>query len=603
MQRHPPPNRPAPTPAAQSFSQPPRRDPLGGLALHLLAGLVAALLLATPLVADLEQRVGLQWLFHLRGARPAPEAVAVVAIDAPAAHRLGLPLKPGDWPRSIHAHLIDALAGAGARVIVFDLSFATPAKLPEDDARLAAAIGRAGNVVLVDALRRESTPARAAGTVAADPMPVDRPLPPLPPFARAALAHTAFPLPKQGRVDAYWTFIATAGDLPSMPVVAFQAYTRDELGILLQRSGTDPATRPALDDNRLVGDMLLLRALLGGQPGSSTLRLQAASADPAGTETLRKLVDIYAGDDARYLDFYGPPRTIATLSYADALAVAGAASFAGKAVFVGFSGASAAEQDRVRDHYPTVFSREDGVDLSGVEIAATAFANLLEARAVHPLPLGLQLVLAVLLGCALGALAYLLPQGFAYAALLVAGAIYLTLAHLAFVAGALALPLLVPLGLQLPLAALGGTWQRYRLERRRNQALRRDSAGHAVFEGFVSLESGGGFASVRSRPQDLGMPGASDYVLELRGDGKRYKLNLRTDDAFDGLSYQAAFETTAGTWTVLRLQLAAFRATLRGRAVAGAPPLDTVAVRQIGLVITDRQSGSFALALRSIGVE
>ena len=99
------------------------------------------------------------------------------------------------------------------------------------------------------------------------------------------------------------------------------------------------------------------------------------------------------------------------------------------------------------------------------------------------------------------------------------------------------------------------------------------------------------------------MPGASDYVLELRGDGKRYKLNLRTDDAFDGLSYQAAFETTAGTWTVLRLQLAAFRATLRGRAVAGAPPLDTVAVRQIGLVITDRQSGSFALALRSIGVE
>ena len=33
--------------------------------------------------------------------------------------------------------------------------------------------------------------------------------------------------------------------------------------------------------------------------------------------------------------------------------------------------------------------------------------------------------------------------------------------------------LLVPLGLQLPFAAMAGTWQRYRFERRRSQALRR----------------------------------------------------------------------------------------------------------------------------------
>jgi hypothetical protein len=70
--------------------------------------------------------------------------------------------------------------------------------------------------------------------------------------------------------------------------------------------------------------------------------------------------------------------------------------------------------------------------------------------------------------------------------------------------------------------------------------LRYDPAGHAVFEGVVSLDSNGGFASVRSRRGELGTPGAVSYVLEVRGDGKRYKLNLRTDDAFDGVSYQAA---------------------------------------------------------------
>ena len=78
--------------------------------------------------------------------------------------------------------------------------------------------------------------------------------------------------------------------------------------------------------------------------------------------------------------------------------------------------------------------------------------------------------------------------------------------------------------------------------------LRHDPAGHAVFEGVVSLERNGGFASVRSRPLDLAAPGTVSYVLEVRGDGKRYKLNLRTDDAFDGVSYQAAFEAPPDTW-------------------------------------------------------
>jgi NADH dehydrogenase [ubiquinone] 1 alpha subcomplex assembly factor 1 len=133
--------------------------------------------------------------------------------------------------------------------------------------------------------------------------------------------------------------------------------------------------------------------------------------------------------------------------------------------------------------------------------------------------------------------------------------------------------------------------------------LRHDPAGHAVFEGIVSLEHNGGFASIRSRPLDLGALGAVNYLLEVRGDGKRYKLNLRTDDAFDGVNYQTAFEAPTGTWTVMRLPVSGFRPTFRGRSVPGAPPLDPARVRQIGLIIADRQAGSFALAVRSIRVE
>lgn len=133
--------------------------------------------------------------------------------------------------------------------------------------------------------------------------------------------------------------------------------------------------------------------------------------------------------------------------------------------------------------------------------------------------------------------------------------------------------------------------------------LRYDPAGHAVFEGTVSLERNGGFASVRSRPLDLGSPGATACLLEARGDGRRYKLNLRTDDAFDGVNYQAAFEAPKGTWTLVRLPLSGFHPTFRGRRVPGAPPLDPARVRQAGLMIADGQAGSFALGLRSIKVE
>ena len=133
--------------------------------------------------------------------------------------------------------------------------------------------------------------------------------------------------------------------------------------------------------------------------------------------------------------------------------------------------------------------------------------------------------------------------------------------------------------------------------------LRHDAAGHAVFEGILSLDNRGGFASVRSRPRDLGAAGTVAYLLEARGDGKRYKLNLRTEDAFDGVNYQAVFEPPAVAWALVRLPLDEFLPTFRGRSVPGAPPLNPARVRQVGLLIADRQVGPFSLDLRSIGAE
>ena len=133
--------------------------------------------------------------------------------------------------------------------------------------------------------------------------------------------------------------------------------------------------------------------------------------------------------------------------------------------------------------------------------------------------------------------------------------------------------------------------------------LRHDPAGHAVFEGEVSLDRGGGFASVRSRPGAHGRPGASVCVLAVRGGaGKAFRLSLFTDDGFDRPAWQAGFRPTGDGWQTLCLPLAVFRASFRGRGLPGAPPLDPARIRQVGLLIGERQAGPFTLDIRRIGL-
>lgn len=132
--------------------------------------------------------------------------------------------------------------------------------------------------------------------------------------------------------------------------------------------------------------------------------------------------------------------------------------------------------------------------------------------------------------------------------------------------------------------------------------LRHDPAGHAVFEGNVSLERNGGFASVRSAPADRGKAGAQSCILEVRGDARRFKLNLLTEEAFDDLNYQATFTPDPDRWQSLRIPLADFRSSFRGREVSGAPPLDPARIRQVGLMIAERLAGPFALAIRRISL-
>jgi monofunctional biosynthetic peptidoglycan transglycosylase len=124
--------------------------------------------------------------------------------------------------------------------------------------------------------------------------------------------------------------------------------------------------------------------------------------------------------------------------------------------------------------------------------------------------------------------------------------------------------------------------------------------GTAVFTGTLSLENNGGFASVRTYPRQYGLGGYKGLAIRVKGDGRRYKLHIRTDDRWDGIAYSADFETTDAKWMTVRLQFDSFTPTFRGWRVPNVPALTGDMVHQIGFMIADKQAGPFQLEIESV---
>jgi adenylate cyclase len=459
----------------------------------LLIGMLGVFAAFMPPVERLEQSWGLSWLFQLRGPRPAPEEVVIVAIDQESAQQLNLPLRPSAWPREIHARLVNELVRAGAKAIVFDLIFESPSPVPAQDRALAEAIRQAGNVVLAAPLRVRLFAEPSAATGMGPTHAVESVVAPVKPLTDAALAYAPFVLPKTDRVDAYWTFKSNGGENPCMPVVAFQIRAADAFDEILARLRSDSGEgEPAVSRDgatmiktrKVVGDIRGFRQYFASRRGAAQ-RLKEelgreGAADPRIARLAQSLLGLYSEGESRLLDYYGPPRSIRTIPYHRVLERARddgdptqADALAGKVVFVGFSGVTAIEQDQVRDDYRTVFSRADGLNLSGVEIAATALANLLEDRPVRPVALPVAMVFVLGWGFALGVLFRNVPIA-AIAPLSVLAVVgYLGFAVQRFSAASAWWPLVIPLCLQMPCALLGALGIRYAKARRDRDALRR----------------------------------------------------------------------------------------------------------------------------------
>jgi adenylate cyclase len=440
-------------------------------------GLAGAALSVTEWAHRAEETYGLLTLFTLRGPRPAPEGVEIVALDEASLARFrDLPADPAAWPeplagcqrrhgglealrgirsldrvpRALHACLVDVLAERGAAVIAFDIAFTDDPNRAPGTSALARAIAAHGRVVLLTRARRHWLQ---------QPEGPERPRDELasihPELAAAALATGPFTLPRTGpRVHQFWTRHPALAEPIQLPVRVLEARALPVLEELARRAGwPDPPAEVA----PAVRTEARVTAFLGTEPE----RWRPLVADPAERAVLEALRRARLGPDQAWFDLYGPPGTIPHRPIADLL-LAGERPpepFApGTVVFVG---PLDIRTTLAADSFPTVFSDRRGIDTAGVELAATAYANLRDdhtlavpselARSLIVFGFGSLATLLVLRGTVLRGVATALALALAHAGTAVA----------AFIGARLWLPLVLPLAVLLPFALLLGQLARY----------------------------------------------------------------------------------------------------------------------------------------------
>jgi signal transduction histidine kinase/CHASE2 domain-containing sensor protein len=288
------------------------------------------------------------WLMRLRGPIPVSNEIALVVIDDPSVARLGR----FPWPRSVIARALDAIAADQPKVIAIDILFPDPTT-PEDDRLLAAAVGRARNVILGAELVDRSVYGSQSQWL--------KPLAVLAAQA-AAVGHVNVGTESDGSArQVLFEESDDAGDLiRALPVEAFRV------------------------GNRIGAEAVLAGA---GQIAIGPLAV------PAGSAQVHRAARID-------IDYAGPPGAFAAQQYAisdllDGKVAPGA--LRGKYVLIGSTAASLGERFASPfTHYSDAQGGQHGASMPGVEVLANALNTIVTGRFYSEMPGPASIVFAAL---------------------------------------------------------------------------------------------------------------------------------------------------------------------------------------------------------------
>ena len=119
-----------------------------------------------------------------------------------------------------------------------------------------------------------------------------------------------------------------------------------------------------------------------------------------------------------------------------------------------------------------------------------------------------------------------------------------------------------------------------------------------IFNGYLSLENNGGFASSRLSLNRETLTGVKAFRLKIKGDGNTYKLRLNQFNR--RASYSSNFKSSKNKWIEVEISIDDFEPTWRGYSYSNYPQIDIEKVNSLGIQISDKQEGNFILEIKYI---
>jgi adenylate cyclase len=437
------------------------------LAMGAAATLVAWMAGYLPLVNMLEWKLYDQRVRWAADPAKARQDIVMVTIDEVSVRRFEQLVGRWPWPRLVHATVIDFLAAAGARTIVFDVLFTERDRRTgfdvegtvwtgkESDDAFAESVAKAGNVViLADATFEGLVGDAKSGPVGTSPFEA-RPdvLLPYPELAKAArlIGHNYFVVDPDGPVRRAVTFIDHKGRLmPSLSAAGWMV-----------AASLDPSSAKAGGRGMVVGphDIPLVTDVLPAfdrtQPRQTARRLLIDFRGPA----------VFAdGRSTTYRQYsYRDVFNAAAEQSAGATPSVSPALFRDKIVVIGTTAAG------LHDVFAVPFA--SGGKMPGPQIHASVIDQLLSSRFIEPVPRAFGATLVVATAFATALLIEFLPLRWAGPSVLLLLFSVIALAFQVFTRGAW-WPLAQPV-IGWITAVVGGLGYQYFVEGRDKRAVKR----------------------------------------------------------------------------------------------------------------------------------
>ena len=119
--------------------------------------------------------------------------------------------------------------------------------------------------------------------------------------------------------------------------------------------------------------------------------------------------------------------------------------------------------------------------------------------------------------------------------------------------------------------------------------------GKLLFSGSTNT-NGGGFSSIRMKPNQLALAGKEGILIRFKGDGRTYKFDVRMGRS--SVAHRADFKTDSNAkgWQTVRIPFKDLTATWRGmRLPQDRYGLDLDKISSVGFMIYDKKDGPFQL--------